>query len=147
MKIEKSLKNWKKKKTRLGRRQSTFIFFYLDYKLQFFFLREFISMFLIVQCIFRSLFHLELLLQEQTLAFLMSGVSIAGRISLLGWILQINIVEMFWINVSIIPYCPNSLSIWSIESHNNRVYFEKPMIFHIILCGWLQTWRMFITST
>ena len=112
-----------------------------------FFLHEFISMFPIVRCILRSLFHLEVLLQEQTLAFLMSGVSMAGRISLLGWILQINIVEMFWINVSIIPYCPNSLSIWSIESHNNRVYFEKPMICHIILRGWLQTWRMFITST
>ena len=60
-----------------------------------FFLHEFISMFLIVRCILRSLFHLEVLLQEQTLAFLMSGVSMAGRISLLGWILQINIVEMF----------------------------------------------------
>ena len=60
-----------------------------------FFLHEFISMFLIVRCILRSLFHLEVLLQEQTLAFLMFGVSMAGRISLLGWILQINIVEMF----------------------------------------------------
>ena len=56
-------------------------------------------MFLVVRCILRSLFHLEVLLQEQTLAFLMSGVSMAGRlISLLGWILQINIVEMFLIN-------------------------------------------------
>ena len=55
---------------------------------------EFI-MFLVVRCILRSLFHLEMLLQELTLAFLMSGVSMAGRISLLGWILQINIVEMF----------------------------------------------------
>ena len=52
-------------------------------------------MFLIVRCILRSLFHLEVLLQEETLAFLMSEVSMAGRISLLGWILQINIVEMF----------------------------------------------------
>ena len=59
-----------------------------------FFLHEFI-MFLVVRCILRSLFHLEVLLQELTLAFLMTGVSMAGRISLLGWILQINIVEMF----------------------------------------------------
>ena len=145
MKIENSLKKWKKKKNSSGRTAKCF-YSLLSWLQTTFFFNEFI-MFLIVRCILRSLFHLEVWLQEETLVFLMSGVSMAGRISLLGWILQINIVEMFWINVSIIPYCPNSLSIWSIESHNNRVYFEKPMICHIILRGWLQTWRMFITST
>ena len=146
MKIENSLKNWKKKRTGLGGRQSAFILFYLDYKLQFFFFMNLSVCSWLFDVFFGPCFIWKCC-SKQTLAFLMSGVSMAGRISLLGWILQINIVEMFWINVSIIPYCPNSLSIWSIESHNNRVYFEKPMICHIILRGWLQTWRMFITST
>lgn len=83
-----------KEKEKLVWKDGKMLLFSFILTTNYFFFNEFI-MFLIVRCILRSLFHLEVLLQEETLAFLMSGVSMAGRISLLGWILQINIVEMF----------------------------------------------------